>query len=162
MNDKPRNKRAGFPFTATVLFLLSALFLGGTLQGQCRLAAFGKTADGVVTKRRAKTSSSTTSGKRNSAGQYTKTGGGGTTYFYTVRFTPENGPPVEFETTGCWGTVLVVGDAVKVIHLPSRPTLAEIYTTKQLWLPMYVGLGMGLACLGGGGFMLQRRHRRAV
>lgn len=161
MDDTIKKQRTGFPFVATLLFLLSALFLGGTLQGQCRLAAFGKKADGVVTKLRAATSSSSSSGTRNSSGGYNRSGGGGTTYFYTVRFTPENGPPVEFETTGCWGTVLVVGDAVKIIYLPSRPTRAEIYTTKQLWLPMCTGLGMGLACLGGGGFMLRRR-RRAV
>ena len=162
MNDTNKKKRTGFPFIATLLLLLSALFLGATLQGQCRVAAFGKIADGVVTKLRAKTSSSTSSGKRNAAGQYTQTGGGGTTYFYTVRFTPENGLPVEFEATGCWGTVLIMGDTVKVIYLPSRPTYAEIYTTKQLWLPMCTGLGMGLACLGGGAFMLRLRRNKAA
>lgn len=161
MDDANNKKRTGFPFIAAVLLLLSALFFGGTLQGQCWLAAFGKTANGVVTKLRASTSSSTTDGKRNSAGEYNRTGGGGTTYFYTVRFTPENGPPVEFEATGCWGTVLEVGNAVKVIYLLSRPTYAEIYTTRQLWLPMFTGLGMGLACLGGSAFMLRRRRRAA-
>jgi hypothetical protein len=111
-------------------------FLGCVTWNQFRLAVFGKATDGVVVE-----------GKEGEPERIRHRGG---SQRYTVRFTPENGEPVEFKTSSTFGTELKWGDAVKVIYMPKNPTTAEIYSAKQLWLPMMVGLFVGTTCLGGG------------
>lgn len=65
----------------------------------------------------------------------------------------------DFKTVSTFGHDLKVGDAVKVIHLVSDPGFAEIYSAKQVWLPLGVGIIVTTVC-GGLGWFLRRIARR--
>lgn len=120
-----------------------------------RLAALGVIAEGTVTGIEVKSSSSTTvrhSGE--SWSQYERRRDrqrGGSTRYATVRFQPADGGAArDFKTVCTFGEEIKTGDAVQVIHLPSDPGVAEIYSAKQLWWPIGVGITVTLAsaCIG--------------
>ncbi len=127
-----------------------------------RLAALGIIADGVVTKIEMTTSygggTTRRSGELYSDYQKRRSrSSASTSYHATVHFTPEGGEARDFKTVSTFGHDLKVGDAVKVIHLD--PGFAEIYSAKQVWLPLGVGIIVTTVC-GGLGWFLRRIVRR--
>ncbi len=123
---------------AWVLLALGTFFFACLMWNQFRLAVLGKVTDGIVVK------------PTESAEQQERIHRRGNAHRILVRYTPEGGEPVEFRTSSTFGTELNWGDPVKVIYLPGDLMGAEIYTARQLWLPMTVGLIVSLACLGAG------------
>lgn len=134
---------------AWVLVVSGTFFLGCVMWNQFRLAVLGKVTDGVVIK------------PSDVSEQEERIHRRGNSQRIFVRYTPEGGGPVEFKTSRTFGTELSWGDAVKVIYLPKNPLGAEIYSAKQLWLPMMVGLLVSTVCLGGG-LLLQLIIRTGV
>ncbi len=146
--------RGCFRFIGWALLLGSVLFVGRFVF-DLKLAVTGRIADGAITKVTKRTSYSSTS-RRNgeSNASYNGRSGASTSYDLTVRFTPEGGTNTEFVTTSTFGHELKEGDTVKVIYQASQPTQAEIYSAKQLWLPLCVGFVVSAFSLGGGLFLL--------
>ena len=141
------------------LLLLTVLFLG-RLVLDARLAAFGVIADGAVTKIEMNTTYGGSSSRRTSGSGYRRgKSDASTSYHATVRFAPAGEEPRDFKTVSTFGHELKVGDAVKVIHLPWNPGAAEIYSAKQLWLPLGVGVTVTLISGGLGWFLLRLAGR---
>lgn len=151
LNHAISQNRGCFSFASWALLLFSVLFVGRFVM-DLRLAAFGKTTDGVVIK---VTERHSINSRARTVRVSDASSGGGVSYDLTVRFTPESATPVEFETSSTFGHELKEGDTVKVIYLSSDLMGAEIYSAKQLWLPLCVGFIVSSACLGGGYFLRQ-------
>lgn len=160
--DHPLAQNRGcFRFVSWALLLGGAFFLTMAVL-QTRLPIFGKITDGVVTKITERVSSGPRSVKRlpgESDSSYRERRRererGGISYDLHVRFTPEGGSPTDIKTSSTFGKELNQGDPVKVIYLASNPANAEIYSAKQLWLPLCVGFVVSFMCLGGGFFLRQ-------
>lgn len=159
MNKAFQQNRGCFSVFSWLLLLAGAFFLSVVIFKDLRLALFGKTADGVITKVTERVSSSRSSSKRNpgeSESAYReRTRRVGISYDMHVRFTPEGGAPVEFKTGSTFGHEHKQGDAVKIIYLPGNPSRAEVHTTKQVWMPIGVGFVVSTLCLFGGWFLRQ-------
>lgn len=151
LNHALSQNRGCFTFVGWTMLLFSVLFVGRFVM-DLRLATLGKITDGEVIKVTERYSIGTNSRKSRKSDDHS---GGGVSYDLTVRFTPEGATPVEFETSSTFGHDLKVGDTVKVIYLASNLMGAEIYSAKQLWLPLCVGFVVSSACLGGGYFLLR-------
>jgi hypothetical protein len=61
---------------------------------------------------------------------------------------------MQVKTLATFNTEAKEGDQHPMIYLPSKPETAKIYSAKQLWLPMGVGivfvsvcLALGLRCM---------------
>ena len=144
--------------------LLAFAVLGlGRVVWDLRLGMMGVIADGIVTQIEIKHTSGGAvmrrAGELESDYQSRRRRKESTTQYATVRFTPAGGEPRDFKTVCTFGRELKKGDAVKVIHLASDPGVAEIYSAKQLWLPIGVGTVVSLLC-GGGGWLLLGVARR--
>ena len=155
-NHPLAKNRGCFRFVSWALLLFGILCLG-RLVWDLRLAVTGSIADGAITKITMRTSYGGSSGRRRdgeSEESYRKrTNRASTSYDLLVRFTPQGGEPRDFQTVATFGHDAKVGDAVKVIYLPGDPGSAEIYSAKQVWLPMAVGFIVTTLCLGGGWFL---------
>lgn len=161
--EQKRKPRGAALFFGWSLLLLTGLFLGRVVL-DARLAAFGVLADGVVTKIEMNTtygggSTSRHSGESHSDYQRRRGSRASTSYYATVRFAPAGGQARDFKTVSTFGHELKVGDGVKVIHLSWNPGVAEIYSAKQLWLPLGVGITVTLICGGLGWFLLRLARR---
>jgi hypothetical protein len=158
-NPRPFFIAAGWVMVAAGIF-----FLGAVLWNDCRLAMKGVFGEGVITHVEARASSSSGGRRREheTDEEYRNRTRGGVSHILTVRHTPEGGEPTDFKVRSTFGKDLKEGDAVKVIYLPEQPTKAQIYSTKQLWLPIVVGFTASAAALGIGAFLLRLARRMAV
>jgi hypothetical protein len=144
-----RSPSRGFGWS---LLLLTALFLV-RLVLDWRLAASGVIAHGKVV-------NVETGTRCGCHGTSRRQRGTGKTVYATVRFAPAGGALRDFKTICTFREIPKKGDAVKVIHLPWNPAAAEIYSVRQLWLPLAVGFAVTLIS-GGAGVFLLRCARRA-
>jgi hypothetical protein len=124
------------PFFGWALLIAGIFFMSIALFKDTKLALLGKRTDGVV---------ESLSPVSNST-------------MLKVRYTPEGGQPVTFETTSTFGVELKPGDAIGVVYLKHKPQAAEINTARQLWLPLLIALSFSTACLVSGAFII-RYHR---
>jgi hypothetical protein len=153
MNEALRGNRGCATVVSWLMMAAGVFFFGALITHDVRLALTGQFADGVVTKvieRTTSSRSSSSNGKRQRSAP-------GVSYTLVVRYRPQDMEPVEFKTSSTFGHSHKEDDAVKVIYLRSNPTMAEIYSAKQLWLPICVGFVVSTVCLYGG-----RLLRRAV
>lgn len=79
-------------------------------------------------------------------------------YAPVVRFTTNEGRPIEFLGRGGSGTAYAAGDRVTVIYDPANPIRAHIVSFVDLWLPSAVAFAV--AFLFGGSGLLSRWARR--
>lgn len=152
-----------FKFIAWALLVFSVVGLVRVVL-DIRLAALGVIADGTVTHIEIKSSSSSTvrhSGESRSQYELRRDRQKrGSTRYATVRFQPADGSGARnFKTVCTFGDEIKTGDAVQVIHLPSDPGVAEIYSAKQLWWPIGVGITVTLAAAGIGLWLLRLARR---
>lgn len=154
-HPKP-NPRGFFLVSGWLMLAAGVFFLGAVLWNDCRLAAKGVFGEGVITHVEVRSSASST-GKRwdhESEDAYRNRMRGGVSHILTVRHTPAGGEPTDFKVRSTFGKDLKEGDAVKVIYLPEQPAKAQIYSTKQLWLPIAVGFTASAGSLGIGALLL--------
>jgi hypothetical protein len=148
----PRSIPAGIGWT---LIAFGVFFLAAVIMKDTRRAAFGQFADGEIVKITERTSSG--GGGTDKHGR--RKASAGVSHVLTVRYTPGNGEPMEVETLATWGFSEKVGDRVRMIYLPDRLDDAEIYSFKQIWLPLATGFTLSALCLGGGTWIVRRRRR---
>jgi hypothetical protein len=157
-NDtKPRFFKKLIGFGLIALALLGATSLG---MKEIPLALFGERALGTVKKvEEITTSSDTKWEKRGFDGKKRAVNRSSDLTFMYVDFTTKEGKPMEVKTLATFHTEAKVGDTHPMIYLPWSPERAKIYSAKQLWLPMIVGLGfvtvtllVGVRCLSRGSF----------
>lgn len=152
-----------------VLVLGGSLLLFGVLclarvVFDAQLGFTGAITDGVVTKIEMRSSSSGVTSRRSGEtwSEYERRRDrqrGSVSYDCSVRFTPAAGEPRDFKTVSTFGHDRKVGDAVKVIYLASNPGRAEIYSAKQVWLPLCVGGIVTIASLTGAWFFFRLARR---
>ena len=113
------------------------------------LALFGEHTTGVV--KQVEVIQTSTASKRRYG--RTESRSGHTTIMH-LTFNTKEGKPMQSKSTATFHTEAKVGHTHPMIYLPSHPERAQIYSAKQLWLPMTVGvifstvtLLLGLRCL---------------
>ncbi|MCB1094703.1 MAG: DUF3592 domain-containing protein [Verrucomicrobiae bacterium] len=160
--NSTKDDRRGCALPAGFIFLAAGLFfLGATLLGEARLAVFGEKTEGVVTKVTSRVSYSSSPRKKGeSHASYQDRSGPSVTYVLSVAFTTAHGSPEAFDTVSTWGHEMKEGDTVEVVYLPKHPATAEIYSARQLWLPLAVGSVVTLTTLGIGGMLIRKGIRR--
>jgi hypothetical protein len=152
-----------FPFKKLIGIGLIALALVGAVSlcvKEIPLALFGERAAGVV-KRVEKIRTSTDSKWEKKGFSSTKESvdrGTELTFMY-IGFTTKEGKLMEVKTLATFNTEAKEGDTHPMVYLSSNPDRAKIYSAKQLWMPMIVGLGfvtvtllVGVRCLSSGSF----------
>ncbi len=144
------------------LIVFGLFFMSVVVFKDAPLALFGQLTEGEIVKITERSTMGSKSPRR--AGEtlsaYRKRSKeGGVSYLLGVRFTPAGGQPVEIETKATYGFSEQVGDKVQMIYLPSRLQGAEIYSLKQLWLPLATGVVVSTLCLLGGGLILRLRRK---
>ncbi len=77
--------------------------------------------------------------------------------FMYIDFTTKDGQAMQVKTLATFNTEAKEGDLHPMIYLPSKPETAKIYSAKQLWLPMSVGIVISTLCLVGGRAMVKCR-----
>lgn len=80
--------------------------------------------------------------------------GSNLTYMH-LAFTTQDGRAMEVKTLATFNTEAKEGDEHPLIYLPSKPETAKIYSAKQLWLPMGVGIVFSTLFLTGGWFLVR-------
>lgn len=156
-DTKPRFFKKLIGFGLIALALLGATSLGTK---EIPLALFGERALGTVKKVEDITTGSDTKWeKRGFDGKKRAVNRSSDLTFMYVDFTTKEGKPMEVKTLATFHTEAKVGDTHPMIYLPWSPERAKIYSAKQLWLPMIVGMGfvtvtllVGLRCLSRGSF----------
>lgn len=134
-----------------VLLAFGLFFLGALLWNQARVAVFGIVTDGIVEKVTTRVSyGSSPRRPGESMESYRDRSGGGASHDLHIRFSTTDGEEVGFTTVSTFGHELNEGDPVRVIFLPNQPEKAEIYSPKQLWLPLVTGTIVTAFFLGGG------------
>ncbi len=156
-NNSKTPPRGVILFFAWSCLAFTALCLGRVVL-DARLAACGVIADGVVTKLETNTTYGGGSSSRRSTSR--RSSDASTSHYGTVRFAPAGGEARDFKTVSTFGHELKAGDAVKVIHLPWNPGAAEIYSAKQVWLPLGAGITVTLITGGLGWFLLRLARRK--
>lgn len=140
-NSLPRTRRPSFWFGCFLVF--GGVFFLVCLLLDLRLALFGTTTDGVVTRVEEKVSSNRTTRRSNETEsayrRRSEQATGGIAFYPWVRYTPALGTPVEFKTLSTFGNEVQPGSAVKVIYLAANPRKAQIHTFKQVWMPIIIG-----------------------
>ena len=76
-------------------------------------------------------------------------------YIMHISFATLAGRTVEMETLSTFHTVARVGDEHPMIYLPWQPENAKIYSARQLWLPLTVGVFFTSLCLVVGGCLVR-------
>jgi len=143
-----------------VLIALGLLGFTSLIMKEWRLALFGEHSMGIV-RRVEKITTSTTSTSELRNGTRKVRHGSGLTFMY-ISFTPKDGKPVEVKTLATFRTEAKEGDTHPMIYLASHPENAKIYTAKQLWLPMIIGMVFSAACLYGGKKLLPAAARSGI
>lgn len=150
----PTASKKGVPLViGLVLFAAGMLFLSLAIGRDARRAVFGVHAFGEVTKLTQRTTSDRSprrSGESRSSYRARRGRGGGVSTIISVRFTPEGGSPIDIDTLATWGYRAEVGERVELVYPADAPDDAEIYATRQIWLPIATGATLGLICLVGG------------
>jgi hypothetical protein len=171
MNATPCRK-SGLLFVGILLLAAGLFFLGVVIWGPGRLAVLGRRVGGEVVEITEKDNFIAPSRKEGERWenyrerrQRDKESGKRkiTRYTLHVRFTPEGGTPTDFSTVSTSGLLFQVGDPVRVLYLPADPARAEIDSPMQLWqlwMPLGVGIAVGVGCLAGGGFLLRQERVR--
>jgi hypothetical protein len=111
------------------------------------LALFGERSTGTVKKVEVIQTSTATKWESNGSGSKRAVSRGGYTTIMHMAFTTKEGKPLEIKTTATFNTEAKVGDQHPMIYLRSKPETAKIYSAKQLWLPMIVGIIFSSVCL---------------
>jgi hypothetical protein len=150
------NPRGFFLVSGWLMLAAGVFFLGAVLWNDCQLAARGVFGEGVITHVEVRSSHGGGGSRRDheSDEEYRNRTRGGVSHILTVRHTPEGGEPTDFKVRSTFGKDLKEGDEVKVIYLPDQPAKAQIYSTKQLWLPIAVGFSASAGSLGIGALLL--------
>lgn len=117
------------------------------------LALFGEHSFGIVKKVEKITTSNGSSGIIRNGVRVGKKSGSELTFMH-IDFTTKGGKAMQVKTLATFNTEAKEGDQHPMIYLPSKPETAKIYSAKQLWLPMGVGivfvsvcLALGLRCM---------------
>jgi hypothetical protein len=157
-----RSKRgvpAGLGWT---LIVFGLFFLAVVVFKDAPLALFGRIAEGEIIRITERTSSDHSPRRRGEsrASYRARTRKGGVSHVLTLRYAPAGEAARDIETLATWGFSEKVGDRVQVIYLPDEPDDAEIYSAKQLWLPLATGCTVTTLCLVGGGFIVRASRRR--
>jgi hypothetical protein len=79
------------------------------------------------------------------------------TYMH-VAYTTQDGRAMEVKILATFNTEAKEGDEHPLIYLPSKPETAKIYSVKQLWLPMGVGVLFSTLFLAGGWFLVRGKR----
>lgn len=122
---------------------LLALALVGTVSlamKELPLALLGERAMGVVSRVEVVQTSSGTRGQKDSFGRRRSESRGGSNTFMHIDFTTRAGEHRVIRTLATFNTEARAGDNFPMIYLPSRPETAKVYSARQLWLPMGIGL----------------------
>lgn len=137
------------------ILLAAGVFLGALLWNQVRLVVLGQVIDGAVTEVTTRVTYGGGGSRKpgESMDSYGQRSRASITHELHVHCAPEGAEPFDFVTTSTFGHELKAGDSVRVIHVPGSPKSAEIYSDKQLWLPMVVGAFVSFSCLGAGIFL---------
>lgn len=120
------------------------------------LALYGERSTGIVKKVEKITTSSGSSGEIRNGVRVGKKYGSELTFMY-IDFTTKDRRAMQVKTLATFHTEAKEGDQHPMIYLPSKPETAKIYSAKQLWLPMCVGIVFSSASLFGGFFFVRRR-----
>jgi hypothetical protein len=138
------NRRALNPkFRVAIGIFLSALGLLGASSlatKELPLALFGQRATGNVTQVEVIQTSTKTKWEKKGFGPKHAVSRGSDTTLIHLSFTTQDGKPVNIKTTATFHTEAKVGDIHPIIYMASHPENAKIYSAKQLWLPMTVGI----------------------
>lgn len=110
------------------------------------LALSGEHASGIVKKVEVIQTSTASKWEHNGSGSEKAVSRGGTSTLMSIDFTTKDGKPVSIKTRATFRTEAKVGDTHPIIYLASNPENAKIYSAKQLWLPMSVGLVFVSVC----------------
>jgi hypothetical protein len=126
------------------LILIGLAILGATAlcMKEIPLALFGEHTNGIVKKVEV-IQTSTSSKWRNGR---LESRGGSTTIMHMTHQT-KDGQTIESKHTATFHTEAKVGDEHPLVYLPWRPENVKIYSAKQLWLPMTVGVIFISVCL---------------
>jgi hypothetical protein len=141
------------------LGLVALALLGATslCMKEVPLALFGQHAKGVVERVEVIQTSTSSKWVKDSSGHKHAVSRGGDLTLMHIKFTTEDGKPIEIKTAATFNTEAKVGDEHPIIYLSSHPETAKIYSAKQLWLPMCVGFTFVSVCLFVGLRLLRRR-----
>jgi len=164
LNEKLSQSRGCFRFIGWALLLAGIGFLCAAVS-QTRLPISGKITKGVVTKIDERISIGSVSQQKGESDAWyfeRRSRSKGVSYDLTVHYTPEGAAPADFKSVATFGLAHKVGDQVDVIYLPSNPLGAEIYTARQVWLPLCVGFTVSFLCIGGGFYLLRAIRRAAI
>lgn len=131
-----------------LLLLMGTFFLSVVVFRDAPVALFGIKAGAVVEKVTEEPRRTTS---RNS----------GPSHRLHLLFTLPDGEPARFDSLSTWGLTLQAGDEVPIIYRPGPPLHAEVYSARQLWLPLATGTVVSTICLLGGYFILRSRFRTA-
>jgi hypothetical protein len=132
-------------FRRTIGICLIALALLGITSLSLKeipLACFGERATGFVKQVEVIQTSTASKWRYGQA----ESRGGSTTIMHLVHTTKE-GKLIESKHTATFHTEANVGDEHPLIYLPWHPERATIYSARQLWLPMIVGVIFSAFCL---------------
>lgn len=125
------------------LGLLGAVSL---LMKEIPLALFGERSTGIVKKVEKITTSTSSKWVQSGTGAKQANSRGGESTFMHIAFLTKAGQPIEIKTLATFNTKAKVGDKHLMLYLPSKPENAKIYSAKQLWLPLCVGLIFTSVC----------------
>ncbi len=142
-----------------VLIALAILGTTSVMKKELPLALFGEHSTGIVKNVEKITTSTNSKWEYRNGRRYAVSRGGEST-FMTITFATKDGKAMEVETLATFNTEAKVGDSHPMIYLPAKPETAKIYSAKQLWLPLGVGIAFSLVC-GLGGLHLLRRQPSA-
>lgn len=142
----------------TIGFVLLALGITGVISlcmKEFPLALFGERSTGVVKRVEKVTTSTGSEGKIRNGVRVGKKYGSDLTFLH-IDFTTKDGRAMQVKTLATFNTEAREGDQHPMIYLPSKPETAKIYSAKQLWLPMGIGIVFSTIWLIGGWLMIQR------
>ena len=136
-----------------ILMLLAGIgFAAALFRKEGRLVFLGERASGTVESVRVtSTPSRTTSVSRVQVHH-----GSSTNEWLTLAFKTREGKDASFRALATFHTEVKVGDTLPIVYLPGDPSVGSIDTTRQLWMPFFVGFTVMIVCLAGGALLMQR------
>ncbi|MEY4484696.1 MAG: hypothetical protein RL693_2148 [Verrucomicrobiota bacterium] len=136
-------------FRKLLALALLALALLGAISlcmKEIPLALFGERAFGIVKEVEIIQTGTTTRWENKSSSSPKAVSSASTLTIMHIDFSTKDGKPVSIKTVATFHTEAKVGDTPLLLYLPSNPANAKIYSAKQLWLPMGVGIVFVSVC----------------